>query len=53
MDRSKFVAILTGIISLGLGLGYLLLVQILDSRGEMLPAPVGLLPIIQGLLSGF
>jgi hypothetical protein len=43
MDRSKFVAILTGIISLILGVGYLLLVQFLDMRGEMVPAPIGLL----------
>lgn len=52
MNRSKFIAILTGIISLALGLGYLLLVQLLDFRGEMVPAPVGLLPIIQSFLSG-
>ncbi|MFM7220671.1 MAG: hypothetical protein ACKO21_10750 [Nodosilinea sp.] len=39
MDRSKLVAILTGAISLALALGYLLLVQILDFRGDMLPAP--------------
>jgi hypothetical protein len=43
-DRSKFIAILTGIISLVLGVGYLLLVQLLDFRGEMLPAPIGWLP---------
>ncbi|MEB3314433.1 MAG: hypothetical protein VKL98_09835 [Cyanobacteriota bacterium] len=39
MDRSKLVAILTGAISLALALGYLLLVQILDFRGDMVPAP--------------
>ncbi|MGG6269385.1 MULTISPECIES: hypothetical protein [unclassified Leptolyngbya] len=44
MTRSKFVAILTGIISLALGLGYLLLVQLLDFRGEMLPAPIEVIP---------
>ncbi|MBD0335871.1 MAG: hypothetical protein ICV62_10315 [Cyanobacteria bacterium Co-bin13] len=50
MDRSKFVAILTGVISLLLAVGYLVLVQILDFRGEMIPAPVSLLPILFGLL---
>ncbi len=42
MDRSKVVAIITGVISLGLALAYLLLVQFLDSRGPMVPAPVDL-----------
>ncbi len=45
MDRSKIVAVITGAIALLLGVGYLLLVQLLDFRGEMLPAPTGLLPI--------
>lgn len=39
MDRSKFIAIVTGAISLILAIGYLLLVQLLDFRGEMIPAP--------------
>lgn len=39
MDRSKIVAVLTGIISLILGIAYLLVVQFLDFRGEMVPAP--------------
>lgn len=39
MDRSKVVAILTGILSLILGIAYLLVVQFLDFRGEMVPAP--------------
>ncbi len=39
MNRSKVVAIVTGAISLILALAYLLLVQFLDFRGEMLPAP--------------
>jgi hypothetical protein len=37
MERSQWVAILTGIIAVALGIGYLLLVQILDWRGELLP----------------
>ena len=39
MDRSKVVAIIAGAISLILAIAYLLLVQLLDFRGEMLPAP--------------
>lgn len=47
MDRSKFVAVLTGAIALFLGIAYLALVQLLDFRGEMIPAPiVELTPII-------
>lgn len=41
MDRSKIVAIITGAISLVLAIAYLLLVQMLDFRGEMVPAPMG------------
>ncbi len=40
-DRSQWIAVITGAIALLLGVGYLLLVQLLDSRGEMLPAPIG------------
>ncbi|MDB9527763.1 hypothetical protein PN498_17340 [Oscillatoria sp. CS-180] len=43
MNRSKVVAIVTGALSLLLAIGYLLLVQLLDFRGEMLPAPIGLM----------
>jgi hypothetical protein len=39
MDRSKLVAIITGVIALFLGIAYLLVVQLLDFRGEMIPAP--------------
>lgn len=40
MDRSKLVAIITGAIALLLSIAYLIIVQLLDFRGEMLPAPV-------------
>ncbi len=40
MDRSKIVAILTGAISLILAIAYLAIVQLLDFRGEMIPAPI-------------
>jgi hypothetical protein len=38
--RPKWVAILTGAISLLLGIGYLVLVQLLDFRGDLQPAPI-------------
>jgi uncharacterized membrane protein (DUF485 family) len=40
MERSKIVAVITGIISLVLAIAYLAIVQIIDFRGEMLPAPI-------------
>lgn len=43
MERSKIVAIVTGAISLILAIAYLILVLLLDFRGEMLPAPMSLL----------
>lgn len=42
MDRSKFVAVLTGAIAILISIAYLLIVQLLDMRGEMIPAPVDL-----------
>ena len=42
MERPKLTAVITGAISLVLGILYLVLVQILDSR-EMVPAPIGFL----------
>lgn len=40
MERSKLTAIITGAISLILAIAYLMLVQLLDLRGEMIPAPI-------------
>jgi hypothetical protein len=40
MDRSKIVAVVTGVISLLLAIAYLAVVQFIDFRGEMLPAPI-------------
>jgi len=40
MDRGKIVAIITGVISILLAVVYLVVVQILDFRGEMKPAPI-------------
>ena len=45
MDRSKIIAITTGVISIILAVAYLLLVTLLDFRGEMLPAPQSQLPV--------
>jgi len=49
MNRSKLVAIATGVLSLLLGVFYLVVVQFLDFRGEMLPAPQDLLPLLAPL----
>jgi hypothetical protein len=51
MDRSKIVAVITGIISIVLAIAYLLVVQLIDFRGEMLPAPI-IETLIQPLLGG-
>ncbi len=40
MQASKWVAVVTGAVAIALGCGYLILVQLLDWRGEMVPAPV-------------
>ena len=40
MDRSKIIAIVTGAIALLISVAYLLLVQFLDFRGGMQPAPI-------------
>lgn len=40
MNRSKIVAVVTGAIAIFLSVVYLLLVQFLDLRGEMVPAPI-------------
>ncbi|MGK7935291.1 MAG: hypothetical protein AB4206_05740 [Xenococcaceae cyanobacterium] len=40
MDRGKIIAIITGVISLIIAIAYLVIVQVLDFRGEMIPAPV-------------
>lgn len=39
-DRSKIIPIITGILSIALAIGYLLLVQLLDFRGNLEPAPI-------------
>ncbi|AFZ44729.1 hypothetical protein PCC7418_2587 [Halothece sp. PCC 7418] len=44
MTKGKIVAIATGAFSILIAVVYLILVFILDSRGEMKPAPVSQLP---------
>lgn len=41
MERSKFIAVVTGAIAIALSIAYLLMVEILDFRGMMAPAPMG------------
>jgi hypothetical protein len=53
MDRSKVIAIITGAIALILSIAYLLVVQILDFRGEMLPAPTDLSVLSSSVLHSF
>lgn len=53
MDRSKIVAIITGAISLVLAIAYLLLVQLLDFRGEMVPAPISSLTAVLAMLANY
>lgn len=45
MTKGKIVAIITGAISLFLAITYLIIVQLLDFRGEMVPAPLGQLSV--------
>lgn len=46
MPRGKITAIVTGAISLLVAIAYLVLVQVLDFRGEMKPAPISQTPTI-------
>ena len=45
MDQKKILAIVTGAISILIAIAYLVLVQLIDFRGEMIPAPVDQLSI--------
>ncbi|MFM7884228.1 MAG: hypothetical protein ACKO8H_21230 [Microcystis panniformis] len=40
MNSAKIIAIITGAISILIAVAYLILVQILDFRTEMIPAPL-------------
>ncbi|MDJ0592171.1 MAG: hypothetical protein QNJ72_19635 [Pleurocapsa sp. MO_226.B13] len=45
MNRGKFIAVLTGAISILIAIAYLVIVQLLDFRGEMIPAPISQLSV--------
>ena len=49
MDRGKLIAVLTGAISILIAIAYLVIVQLLDFRGEMIPAPISQLSLIRYL----
>jgi hypothetical protein len=49
MQRGKAIAIITGAISILIAIAYLVIVQLLDFRGEMIPAPVSQL-IVNSLI---
>ena len=40
IDRSKIIAIITGAIALLVSIAYLVLMQLIDFRGGMQPAPI-------------
>ncbi len=46
MDKGKIVAVITGVISILIAIAYLVIVQLIDFRGEMIPAPLSQLSII-------
>lgn len=50
MDQGKIVAVVTGVISILIAIAYLVIVQLIDFRGEMIPAPVDQLSIISTFL---
>ncbi|MBD2727113.1 glucose-inhibited division protein A [Nostoc sp. FACHB-892] len=52
MDRSKLVAIITGVISIILAIAYLILVQLLDYR-DMKPAPISQFDQAPAIISVF
>lgn len=51
MQRSQWISVFTGVVAILLGVGYLILVQVLDWRGgEMVPAPVDLSVAVQQIV---
>lgn len=45
MDKGKIVAVVTGAISILIAIAYLVIVQLIDFRGEMVPAPISQLSL--------
>lgn len=50
-NRSKLIAIITGAIAVLISVAYLILVQLLDFRGEMIPAPTTGMLLFLGFIS--
>ncbi len=44
--QGRWVALITGVLSVLLGIAYLILITILDSRGPMLPPPPEALGVV-------
>ena len=51
-SRGKWVAILTGALSILIGVAYLVLITVLDSRGPLLPPPPEALGGAEAAVSG-
>ena len=49
-QRPRWVAIVTGAISIAIAVVYLLLITVLDARGPMLPPPPEALGVVEGSL---
>ena len=47
-QRGRWVAIVTGIVSVLIGVAYLALITVLDARGPMLRESVGCSPLVHG-----
>ena len=47
--KGRWVALITGIFSIAIGLIYLLLITLLDSRGPMIPPPVEAFGVVEAL----
>ena len=45
-SRGRWIAIITGLISVLISVAYLLLITVLDSRGPMLPPPLEALGVM-------
>ena len=51
--RGRWVALVTGVFSILLGLIYLLLITLLDSRGQMLPPPPEAMAVLATVAAHF
>lgn len=53
LNRSKWVAVVAGVLAIALSIGYLFLVQLLDFRGDFQPAPIGIAIRLQMSVCGW